>query len=349
VTETVRLSQPADYLAIVPYLLGFHPAMSLVILAFDDQALVTGIRHDLPRTDEETANVIALSLKVLTRREKISQICVIGYGPADAVTSVLDTMRDAIAPTGILLLELLRCDGSRYWSHQDTDPPEGTPYDITASQAAAAAVGAGMAAFPDREAFAACLQATDGPDRDAVHAATRVSYERAVALLATGATPRYWYEEGLRSVHAAFAHRQAGESLTPDEVAWLGVLLTSIIVRDAAITMTCAYPASDHIALWSDIARRAEPGYVAAPATLLAIAAFSCGAGTLARIAVDRALADNPDYTMAHLVDCALSNGVPPSVVDDMRTSLRAEEIEAQLELCPRAALPKLSTPVEGR
>jgi hypothetical protein len=48
-------------------------------------------------------------------------------------------------------------------------------------------------------------------------------------------------------------------------------------------------------------------------------------------------------------VDCALSNGVPPSVVDDMRTSLRAEEIEAQLELCPRAALPKLSTPVEGR
>jgi hypothetical protein len=347
-TETVRLSQPSDYLAIVPYLLGFHPAMSLVILAFDDQTLVSGIRHDLPHTDDEAADIVALSLKILTR-EEIRQVALIGYGPAIVVTPMLDRMREAVAPTGIQLLPLLRCESDRYWSYPDEGPPEGTPYDVTTSAAAAATVAAGMAAFPDRQAFATCLQPVDGPDRDAARAATSSARERAASLLAAAVTPRYWYEEGLRAVHSAFAHQQAGELLTQEEVAWLGVLLTSILVRDVAVTMTRAYPTSDHIALWSEMIRRAEPGYVAAPATLLAIAAYGSGAGTLARIAVDRALADKRDYTMARLVDCALSNGVPPSAIHEMYASTRAEELEAQLELCPRAALPKLPAQPEGR
>ncbi|NJP91613.1 DUF4192 domain-containing protein [Nonomuraea sp. FMUSA5-5] len=347
-TETVCLSQPADYLAIVPYLLGFHPAMSLVILAFDDQTLVSGIRHDLPHADDEATDIVALSLKILARQE-IRQIAVIGYGPADVVTPMLDRMREAVAPTDILLLKLLRCEGDRYWSSPDADPPEGTPYDITTSQAAAAAVVAGLAALPARRAFATRLQPVDGPDRDAVRTATRAARERAASLLATSTTPRYWYEEGLRAVHAAFAHQGAGEPLTPEEVAWLSVLLTSIVVRDVAITTTRAYPASDHIALWTEMVRRAEPGYVAAPATLLAVAAYGCGAGPLARIAVDRALADSRDYTMALLVDCALNNGVPPSAIHEMHAAVTAEVLQAQLELSPEAALPKLPIPPEGR
>ncbi|MGW3347877.1 DUF4192 domain-containing protein [Nonomuraea rubra] len=346
-TETVRLSQRTDYLAIVPYLLGFHPSMSLVILAFDGRTLVSGIRHDLPHSDAEATEGVAVTLKILAR-EKVRQIAVIGYGPANLVAPMLNRMREAIDPTGILLLELLRCEGDRYWSYPDADPPEGTPYDITTSHAAAAAVAAGMAAFPDHQAFATHLQPVDGPDRDAVRTATCASYERAVSLLAT-ATPRYWYDEGLRSIHAAFARQQAGESLPPEEVAWLGVLLTSILVRDVAITTTHAYPTSDHVALWSDFTRRVEPGYVAAPATLLAIAAHSCGAGTLARVAVDRALTDNRDYTMARLVECALSNGVPPSAIHEIHATVTAEDLEAQLELCPRTALPKLPALREGR
>ncbi|MGP4104174.1 DUF4192 domain-containing protein [Nonomuraea sp. KM90] len=345
--ETVRLSQPVDYIAIVPYLFGFHPTMSLVILGFRDQTLINGIRHDLPHNRDEIPNIVAHSLDILTR-EEASGIWVIGYGPASLVTPVLDDMRAAIAPTGIHLAEFLRCEDSHYWFYPDLGPPDGTPYDITTSQAAAGAVVAGLAASPDRETFAACLQPAQGPDRDAVRAATHVARERATSMLTT-ATPRDWYEEGLRCVHAAFARQLAGEPTSPEELTWLGILLTSITVRDVAITLIGTYSAPAHIALWSEVVRRVETGYAAAPATLLGVAAFGTGAGTLARIAIDRALADNPAYSMARLVDFALSNGVPPSAIHEMHATVTTEEIEAQVKRCPRAALPQLPTPGEGR
>ncbi|MFC5830380.1 DUF4192 domain-containing protein, partial [Nonomuraea insulae] len=191
------------------------------------------------------------------------------------------------------------------------------------------------------------LQPLEGADRDAVREATRVARQRATAL--GTAAPRFWYQEGLRCVHAAFARHEAGESIPAGEVAWLGLLLTAILVRDAASLMVGTYPAAAHIALWSEVARRVEPGYVAAPATLLAIAAYGSGAGTLARIAVDRARADNPSYSMAYLLDYALSHGVPPSAVHQMHATLTTEELETQLITCPTAALPRLPAPVEGR
>ncbi|PWR14884.1 DUF4192 domain-containing protein, partial [Micromonospora sicca] len=51
-------------------------------------------------------------------------------------------------------------------------------------------------------------------------------------------------------------------------------------------------------------------------ASLLAFAAWRSGAGALASVAVDRALAANPTYSLAQLIDRALREGLPPSVLD---------------------------------
>ncbi|MFG1705425.1 DUF4192 domain-containing protein [Nonomuraea sp. M3C6] len=345
-TETARLSHPIDYLAIVPYLLGFHPTLSVVVLAFRDQALAIGVRYDLPGTLRESANTIAHCLNILTRNQT-SEVAVIGYGSSDLADPVLEGLREAIVPTGILIAQLLRCQDNHYWAHPDAGSGTGIPYDLTTSQIAAQAVVAGLCAFPDREAFADCLTPVAGPDRDAIRKATGTARERAARLLPT-ATPRYWYDEGLARVHDAFASSRASQPLTPEQVAWLGVLLTSVVIRDAAITLTRDYSTPTHITLWSEIVRRVEPGYIAAPATLLAVAAYSAGAGTLAAIAVERALAANPRYTMAQLVDYAVSNGVPPTSIQKMYTPEAAELIEAQVDNCPRAVLPVLPVPVEG-
>jgi Domain of unknown function (DUF4192) len=69
-----------------------------------------------------------------------------------------------------------------------------------------------------------------------------------------------------------------------------------------------------HRRLWTDVVRRARPGYVAAPASLLAFTAWQCGDGTLANIALERALDDIPDYSMALLLHDALDAGAPPSM-----------------------------------
>jgi hypothetical protein len=53
---------------------------------------------------------------------------------------------------------------------------------------------------------------------------------------------------------------------------------------------------------------------VAAPASLLAFVAWQCGDGALANVAIDRALDDNPRYSMALLLREALDTGTPPSM-----------------------------------
>ena len=49
-----------------------------------------------------------------------------------------------------------------------------------------------------------------------------------------------------------------------------------------------------HQRLWTDLTRHAQPGYIAAPASLLAFTAWQNGNGALANLALDRALADTP-------------------------------------------------------
>jgi hypothetical protein len=81
-----------------------------------------------------------------------------------------------------------------------------------------------------------------------------------------------------------------------------------------------------HLRLWTDVTRRARPGYVAAPASLLAFTAWQAGDGALANLALDRALADQPDYSMALLLRDALAACLPPAAA---RLPMTPEEVAA--------------------
>lgn len=69
-----------------------------------------------------------------------------------------------------------------------------------------------------------------------------------------------------------------------------------------------------HLRLWVDLTRYAQPGYIAAPASMLAFTAWQTGNGALANLALDRAHADDPGYSMAHLLRDTLTAGAPPSL-----------------------------------
>src|SRR5437660_10730018 len=81
-----------------------------------------------------------------------------------------------------------------------------------------------------------------------------------------------------------------------------------------------------HRRLWIDVIRRAQPGHVAAPASLLAFVAWQAGNGALANVALDRALADDPRYSMADLLRQVISAGAPPSMA---RLPMTPEEVAA--------------------
>jgi hypothetical protein len=72
-----------------------------------------------------------------------------------------------------------------------------------------------------------------------------------------------------------------------------------------------------------DLSTQVEGPLAAAPLSLLAWHSWARGGGALARIAVDRALAENPTYRLAGLLSAVLDHGIAPEWVGVAR---RADE-----------------------
>ena len=79
-----------------------------------------------------------------------------------------------------------------------------------------------------------------------------------------------------------------------------------------------------HRRLWTDLTRRARPGFVAPPASLLAFIAWQSGNGALANVALDRAQADDPTYSMSKLLREVIDSGAPPRLA---RLPMTPEEV----------------------
>ena len=323
----VRISSPADALAIVPHLLGFHPASSLVVIGAGRprDRIELAFRYDLPDPpdSDKAADIAAHSLAVLDRRQ-LTTVIGIGYGPGRLVTPVADVLAAGLRRAGLRPRELMRVEDGRYWSYICRNPaccpPEGVPFDVGAHPAAAAMIVAGMAAYPDRGALARTVAPVSGPAADSMDHATRQAGQRAAELIsaAAGQWPndrtRLLVAEGRRAVIDAIQTYRSGGRLSDDDpVAWLSVVLARLPVRDDAWARMDPEYHQSHLRLWVDVVRRACSRYVPAPASLLAFTAWQAGDGALANIAIDRALASDPAYSMALLLRDIMDAGVPPS------------------------------------
>src|SRR5690349_19587406 len=98
---TLSLSYPADALAAIPYLLGFHPTDSVVVLAIRGRHAVLAARHDLPpggapepapaAGDSAAAGPgatvagLVAHLAAAVRQQSATAAIVVGYGPAQRV------------------------------------------------------------------------------------------------------------------------------------------------------------------------------------------------------------------------------------------------------------------------
>lgn len=323
-TERAKLAvrSPADLIAAVPYLLGFHPADSVVAVALRGRQIIFAARADLPAPSTDPVEQ-ARHLAGVILRQGAEAATVVGYGPPERVTPSVDALRVALAGAGLEVLDALRVTDDRWWSYlcaeADCCPPEGRRHDSTANQVTASAVFAGQVALPDRAALVAQVAPVDGPARDSARAATARAGVRLAELVEQAPESdllggRALRSAGVAAVREAQRRQRRGERLDDDEVAWLTVLMTHLPVRDHAWERTDGRDRD--IALWTDVLRRAEPELTAAPGALLAFAAWRAGQGALAAVALERVLALHPDYSLAQLLDDLLRRGVPPSELD---------------------------------
>jgi hypothetical protein len=336
----------AGFLAVIPHLLGFHPSRSMVVVAFDAPRLRVKLafRYDLPDPpDPARSREIAEHAAGVLRKRGITTAIAAGYGPGTLVTPVAEPLRAAVRRAGVTLRDLLRVEDGRYWSYTCQDPrccpPEGVAFDALGHPAAAALSAAGLDARPDRDSLAGTLAPLTGLAAKSMSQATQRAVRRAEDMIAAapggGDAMRPVVDAGRAAVREAIGtYRGGGRITNHDQMAWLAVSLADLRVRDDAWARMDPKHRAAHRRLWTDVVRCAAESYVPAPASLLAFTAWQSGEGALANIAIERALAADPGYSMAHLLGQAVDAGLPPSAA---RLPMTPEEVEASYAVAERA------------
>jgi hypothetical protein len=322
--RTQRISGPAELVQAIPYLLGFHPERSLVLVGLHDGQLVVTARLDIP---DALDGAVEHTLAAMGRGGTTSVIGAVydararpdGAGPRRLV-GLLSDGADAV---GCTVPDVLLVGGERWWSLScdaaGCCPPEGRELPDAPSPFAAAAAYDGVVALPDRAALAALLDPVPDPQR-AVLAAAVETAEHAAVQAAVDGHARRWELSVKRAVFAAArASDRPGWSRGADPgVPRFGAALRRTGIRDA-VWMAIDDGRLDGRPLWRDLARRLPGPYDAAPLFLFGWASWRAGDGALANIAAERAVASDPGYSAAGLLLATLEHGIDPRRMPRLR------------------------------
>jgi hypothetical protein len=329
---TQRISGPGELLQAVPYLLGFHPHRSLVLIGLTEGRLVVTARLDL--ADAETG-AVPHALAAFVRGGASCAVAVVyddewlPHPAGDpAAQRLLDLLEDSCDDLGCELLDLLLVARGRWWALSceslDCCPPDGRALPTEPSAFTAAATYAGIVALPDRGALEASMQPLPEDERERLDAAIVAAEQLALQETIAGHAEGYQRAANQALFEAARESDEPGWLPPPDdEAARFGAALSTTEIRDT-VWMAVDDGDLDGRPLWRELARRLPRPYDATPAFLYGWAAWRAGDGALARIAAERALESNPRYSAAELLVAALSYGVDPRQVPKLRLSRSA-------------------------
>jgi Domain of unknown function (DUF4192) len=321
------LRTPTDLIDAVPYILGFHPAQSLVVVllrGIPSRVAVT-MRYDLPHPGLEEA--VSRDVARHASAHGAERVVLIVFsttlpaGQAPPESLLVSKVRDALRLTHLEVADALHVSGRRWRSYLCGDPrccpPEGRPLPARTPRSAPTPAH-------DRAALARTLGAAEGEARAEMECAlaeAEAAFIRAAA--STGGVPA-WRATMRRRVQSAIDRTVSSRPgsrpvTTTDEAAELLVGLSDPAIRDHCWLGVERGASGDGLALWAELVRRAIPPYDAPPLFLLAWAAWRRGDGVLARMAAERALRSDRAYVAAHLLLEAIDAGLDPRTLPDLR------------------------------
>ena len=317
-----ELTSPHDLLAAVPFMVGYHPKDSLVVMALRDAKVSMAMRVDFP--DSESIASVSATVAGHLARELADEAIIVGYLPIDVTESdPLEIVRSIIALQGISVKECIVVRGGRFRSNLCADleccPPEGNLIpEILDSRVTAEQVAAGnplpyldldemkrsISALPIDKELVRLIQGIEEID----YASDDVTAHQ---------------REGANAINEmaiAFSKDQKIEDKSV--VALVLVRLLDLQVRDYAMGMTTEETSDQLWDMWRYLLRLAPQGYVAPVAVIFATMSYERGDGALAQRALDRAMEDAPGYQMAKLLRRTFAAGWPPSAFTQMRADL---------------------------
>jgi uncharacterized protein DUF4192 len=325
----VRMRDPAELLAAVPFLIGFHPRDSLVVLVFEGPSgRRVGLtqRVDLPPPEHAAAVGRALAANAARGTPTGAAVLVVGGGPVKGEAgeggveegtgpprrALVDTVTAALHERGVparLRAWAAGTGAGAAWACYDECGCRGVLPDPAATPLAATAVAAGIAVHADR----AALERLVAPAAGAVLRRRERLLTRAVDTQPPpGPADR---EAATTVVDAALGDTVEGRlHLDDGRVLALAMALADPLVRDAAL-VRCAGDAESAEQLWAALARETPDPEAAEPAALLAACALLRGDGALAGIALDRAEQAWPGHRLTALLRAAWQAGMRPAQV----------------------------------
>lgn len=319
----LRIRGPGEILQVVPYLLGFHPADSVVLIALRGRTVVVSARYDLDAPPEMAVPWMAAACK-----EGARSVLFVVYGDTEGPPlqhrEHVDRLAELADHRGLSVTDRLVVADDRWWSYDCSNPaccpPEGTVIDRS-GPAAVGAVTEGLVCLPRR----ADLEAELAPDL------ARMA-EVAQALDAAGEdTPVDLRPEELRAHDWArvrtFVRDCPGRTgpIEADEAAAVLWALLDLHVRDATIGFLAQPPRPEVTAAWRELVQVAPPLWRAPVATLYAFWCYADGQGARTNVGIEVARAANPEYSLAALLDELVCAGVNPRrIIPDLAKDCRS-------------------------
>lgn len=306
----------------MPYLLGFVPRRSLVLVFTCGRRILLTARHDLVPAGRVSASCAA-SCATGTRSGARWVFPVVfdeDLSPAAEVLSGIGlAVRQAARAAGLDCGELVLASGRR-WARVPADrvagesSESGEILDPDGVSAAASFVAAGIGYVSRREDLDEWLVPARADRHDQIPVPASAS-KLARAGTAAGRRWRRETEDDLLAWLGAW-HPRSGRPAPERAGRWLAGLADSR-VREPVLrrVMFDDGPLAESLGVepLAELVRLAPPGHVAPVASCVSALVWHSGSGPKALVAADVALADDPRCTLARLVRQAVRAGMPPS------------------------------------
>jgi len=320
--SALTITTPGYLVASVPFLLGFMPEDSHVIIWLNDDGSV-GLVQRTNLADADDPEITNAGIM----HGFSSAICItFSFTRPEHFSDLHYDIAEALEESGVQVKDLMHYSDGRYWSYltpkEDMIADPGTEIDEeTLLTVRSRFAMSGMGAMQSRQAII-----------DEVTPSSGTAHKYAAAR-------RFWKQEVEDSdqVAARYTAIDMAYYLTldafPSETDRLRVAtsLEDVRVRDAIMYHLGTMDTEVLREVYKDIAGvvRVVPKKYAAPIlTVAGLCAYLSGDGAKANVCVTTALEIDPEYRMAELMGYALANGIHP---DGFRASILSVDVDEVL------------------
>lgn len=325
----ITITSPEAAVAATPYLLGFVPQDSMVLLFSNDLGRNMALRVDLPpQPDLAWINSILVGISE-TPASKVILLAYADTVPPSFGTQIVRWLADLLEPVMEVMSVMVIGDGRIRSLRADPDEDQEEGFDVESLRhhpVVAQCVAEGMACVAARSDLAEQVQPVHDAMSKQVAQATRTAstvhdYER--------------HRDALEDHVVALLH--GDDDLTADDIVRLAEACADCYVRDPLIAVLLQAHTDSQAPLHCVRTRlgyalaRLPDSHAGPVAATLALLAWADGDGATALIAADRAAELDPTNTLAPLVAQALQYGLPPTTWASLTEDIPIEVLRGQV------------------